>query len=183
MERNLRPLDIVTNRRSTTPCARHGHGRLHQHRVAHAGAGAVGRHGLRPGPDQRAFPDTTPNICKVSPSRPDVHIEDVHRAGGIGAILKEIARYGSRRSTWTRRRWPALCGLRGTPPAPDGDVIRPAENAFSETGGLAVLFGNLAPKGAVVKTAGVDAGMMQFEGRRAFTNPRKTRWRAFWPVK
>jgi dihydroxy-acid dehydratase len=49
-------------------------------------------------------------------------------------------------------------------PEPDGDVIRPVERAFSSTGGLAVLFGNLAPNGAVVKVAGVDPGMMEFEG-------------------
>jgi dihydroxy-acid dehydratase len=49
-------------------------------------------------------------------------------------------------------------------PAPDGDVIRPAGRPFSQTGGLAVLFGNLAPKGAVVKVAGVAADMMEYEG-------------------
>jgi len=46
----------------------------------------------------------------------------------------------------------------------DGNVIRKADRAFSPTGGLAVLFGNLAPKGAVVKTAGVDASMREYEG-------------------
>ena len=49
-------------------------------------------------------------------------------------------------------------------PNADGDVIRTVENAFSQTGGLAVLFGNLAPKGAVVKVAGVGADMMEYEG-------------------
>ncbi|HEX8984193.1 MAG TPA: dihydroxy-acid dehydratase, partial [Bryobacteraceae bacterium] len=49
-------------------------------------------------------------------------------------------------------------------PEPDGDVIRPSAKAFSQTGGLAVLFGTLAPKGAVVKVAGVDADMMEYEG-------------------
>jgi len=108
----------------------------------------------------------TPCICKVSPSRPQVHIEDVHKAGGIPAILKELAKH-------TR------CGLQlgaktvsGTlgdcvkkAPNPDGDVIRTAANAFSKDGGLAVLFGNIAPNGAVVKAAGVDPDMMVFEGK------------------
>ncbi len=49
-------------------------------------------------------------------------------------------------------------------PDPDGDVIRPVSKAFSQSGGLAILFGNLAPKGAVVKVAGVDADMMEYEG-------------------
>ncbi len=49
-------------------------------------------------------------------------------------------------------------------PDADGDVIRPVAKAFSQTGGLAVLFGNLAPKGAVVKVAGVAPDMMEYEG-------------------
>ncbi|MCP4664778.1 MAG: dihydroxy-acid dehydratase, partial [Deltaproteobacteria bacterium] len=50
-------------------------------------------------------------------------------------------------------------------PDPDGDIIRPVKNAFSKDGGLAVLFGNIAPHGAVVKVAGVEEDMMEFEGR------------------
>ncbi|MEN6606132.1 MAG: dihydroxy-acid dehydratase, partial [Bryobacteraceae bacterium] len=108
---------------------------------------------------------TTPNICKVSPSRPDVHVEDVHRAGGIGAILKEIAENAK---TPLNLDVPTVAGnlrdsVTGAPNA-DGDVIRKVSNAFSQTGGLAVLFGNLAPRGAVVKTAGVAQEMMEYEG-------------------
>ncbi len=102
----------------------------------------------------------TPNICKVSPSRPEVHIEDVHRAGGIPAILKELDRAGTtgleaRRAD--RDRTTGRCRASRAPDA-DGNVIRTVEKAFSQTGGLVVLFGNLAPKGAVVKVAGVVAG-------------------------
>ena len=50
-------------------------------------------------------------------------------------------------------------------PDPDGDVIRSGAKAFSQEGGLAILYGNIAPEGAVVKTAGVDKEMMQFTGR------------------
>jgi dihydroxy-acid dehydratase len=107
----------------------------------------------------------TPTICKVSPSRPEVHIEDVHRAGGIAAILKELDRYGK---TGLRLDVPTVAGrLADTvacAPDADGDVIRPAAKPFSTTGGLAVLFGNLAPKGAVVKVAGVAPDMLEFEG-------------------
>ena len=107
----------------------------------------------------------TPDVCKVSPSRPEVHIEDVHRVGGIPAILKEFDRHAH---TPLKLDMPTVAGrladsIRCAPDA-DGDVIRPVANAFSKTGGLAVLFGNLAPKGAVVKVAGVAADMMEYEG-------------------
>jgi len=107
----------------------------------------------------------TPNICKVSPSRPEVHIEDVHKVGGIPAILKEIARTGR---TGLKLDVPTVTGKLAdavnAAPSADGNVIRTAEKAFSQTGGLAVLFGNLAPKGAVVKVAGVVPEMMEYEG-------------------
>jgi dihydroxy-acid dehydratase len=101
----------------------------------------------------------------VSPSRPEVHIEHVHRAGGIPSILKEIDRHAE---TGLRLDSPTITGRLvdsvACAPDPDGDVIRPVDKAFSKTGGLAVLFGNLAPKGAVVKVAGVAADMMEYEG-------------------
>jgi dihydroxy-acid dehydratase len=107
----------------------------------------------------------TPNICKVSPSRPEVHIEDVHRVGGIPAILKEIDRIGG---SGLNLDVPTVAGKLAeavhAAPKADGDVIREAEHAFSQTGGLAVLFGNIAPRGAVVKVAGVAPEMMEFEG-------------------
>jgi dihydroxy-acid dehydratase len=107
----------------------------------------------------------TPNICKISPSRQDVHIEDVHRRGGMGAILKEIAKNAN---TDLDLDAPTVAGKLGdyvnASPDPDGDVIRPVPNAFSSTGGLAVLYGNIAPNGSVVKIAGVDPSMMEYEG-------------------
>jgi dihydroxy-acid dehydratase len=107
----------------------------------------------------------TPNICKVSPSRPEVHIEDVHRVGGIPAILKELDRIGG---TGLNLDVPTVTGKLGeavhAAPQADGNVIREGEHAFSQTGGLAVLFGNIAPRGAVVKVAGVSPEMMEFEG-------------------
>jgi dihydroxy-acid dehydratase len=107
----------------------------------------------------------TPNICKISPSRQDVHLEDVHRRGGMGAILKEIARNAR---TDLDLGAPTVAGKLGdyvnASPDADGDVIRPVANAFSSTGGLAVLYGNLAPNGSIVKIAGVDPSMMEYEG-------------------
>ena len=107
----------------------------------------------------------TPCICKVSPSRPEVHIEDVDRAGGISAILKELSRRPGLLRLGARTVTGATLGeaVAGAP-GPDRDVIRTLEAPFSPDGGLSVLFGNLAPQGAVVKNAGVDPGCFVFEG-------------------
>jgi dihydroxy-acid dehydratase len=106
----------------------------------------------------------TPCICKVAPSRPEVHVEHVHANGGIAAILKEL----DRARTGLRLDKKTVAGILGEmvekAPAADGDVIRAVEAPFSKAGGLAVLFGNIAPNGSVVKTAGVTEQMMQFAG-------------------
>ncbi len=108
---------------------------------------------------------STPCICKVSPSRSDVHLEDVDRCGGISAIMKEL----SRKPGALRLDMPTVSGVTlgkriQDAPAPDGDVIRTLEAPFSADGGLAVLFGNLAPDGAVIKSAGVAPECLVFEG-------------------
>ncbi len=116
--------------------------------------------------------DLTPNICKVSPSRPNIHIEDVHRVGGVSAILKAIVNYSqspfnSHLPTCTGT---LLESIENAPDA-DGDVIRVGDNVFFDTGGLAILYGNIAPQGSVVKVAGVEEDMMQFTGRaRCFSS-------------
>ena len=142
-----------------------------------------------------------PNLCKVAPSTPKYHVEDVHRAGGIMAILGEMDRagllhrevptvhatsLGEALARWdiggpgseeARSRFLAAPG--GIPtqvafsqkarwPSPDLDraqgCIRDLEHAYSLDGGLAVLFGNLAEQGCIVKTAGVDASILTFTG-------------------
>jgi dihydroxy-acid dehydratase len=98
-----------------------------------------------------------PTICKVSPARPDVHIEDVLRVGGISAILKELAkRDGALDLNQKTVTMKTLGENIAEAAAPDGDVIRTIEEPFSETGALATLFGNLAPEGAVIKRAAAD---------------------------
>lgn len=109
----------------------------------------------------------TPNICKVSPSRPEIHMEDVDRVGGIPAILKAVVKFSKSpihldAKTITNQ---TIADYIKNAPDPDGDVIRVGKNAFSQKGGLVVLFGNLAPDGAVVKTTGVDEDMMSFIGK------------------
>jgi dihydroxy-acid dehydratase len=142
-----------------------------------------------------------PVLCKVAPSVADVHVEDVHAAGGIMAILGELERVGlvdpsvstvhaetlsEALQRWDIRRtadeavrtfykaapggiptteafsqsarWDALDSDR------EKGVIRDVEHAFSKDGGLAVLYGNLALDGCIVKTAGVDASILTFSG-------------------
>jgi len=142
-----------------------------------------------------------PNLCKVSPSVPDVHLEDVHRAGGIAAILGELDRAGllhgdvstvhSPTMTEGLARWDIMQsadeavstffraapgGVRTTQAfsqsrryaALDKDrkagVIRAVDHAYSKEGGLAVLYGNIALEGCIVKTAGVEADNLVFSG-------------------
>ena len=142
-----------------------------------------------------------PNLCKVAPSAPAVHVEDVHRAGGIFAILAELDRGGLlHRDTHTvhsptlgeaiekldvkrpvaeavKQFYRAAPGGVRTTKAfsqsaryPDLDlnresgVIRDVAHAFSIDGGLAVLFGNIAEDGCIVKTAGVDSAHLTFTG-------------------
>ena len=106
-----------------------------------------------------------PCICKVSPSKPDVHIEDVDRAGGISAILKEISRKPGALHLDTLTVTGNTLGENIAGAAiRDERVIHPIEHPFTEDGGLAVLFGNLAPDGSVIKSAGVDPECFTFEG-------------------
>lgn len=104
------------------------------------------------------------NICKVSPSS-EYHIEDVDRAGGISAILKEMSLeagliHGDCITVTGKRLSENIRNVE----IKDKNVIHRLENAYSNTGGLAVLSGNLAPEGSVVKYAGVAESMRRFEG-------------------
>ena len=142
-----------------------------------------------------------PVLCKVAPAVANVHMEDVHRAGGIMGILGELDRaglihadagsihaesLGAALDRWDvmrtssnsvhdffraapggvptqvafsqERRYPTLDDDR------EGGVIRDKDHAYSPDGGLAVLYGNLAEDGCIVKTAGVDASILTFKG-------------------
>ena len=142
-----------------------------------------------------------PCLCKVAPNIHNVHMEDVHRAGGIFSILGELSRAGllndevstvhSSTMGEAIAKWDikvannpeaeqlfkaAPGGVRTTQAFStqnrykeldtdrEGGVIRAKEHAFSQDGGLAVLFGNIALDGCIVKTAGVDASILKFSG-------------------
>lgn len=105
-----------------------------------------------------------PHLCKVSPAG-KWHMEDVDRAGGISAILKELSR---KPGALTLDRPTVTLKTLGENIAEaeitDPEVIHPIEQPYSERGGLAILFGNLAPDGAVVKVGAVSAPMMKHTG-------------------
>jgi len=111
-----------------------------------------------------AVADKVPHICQVSPAG-KWHMENIHRAGGIPAILNEVQRgtgmlHFDRLTVSGTTLGESIKGIE----IKDSDVIRHYENAHSKRGGLSILFGNLAPKGAVVKVGSVGAGMMKFSG-------------------
>ena len=105
----------------------------------------------------------TPNICKVAPSS-HYHMEDVRLAGGIMGILKEISKMGTVKADALTVSGKTIGEVASEAPAPDGTVIRTVENPYSKSGGLAVLFGNLAERGGVVKAAGVAPSMLVHKG-------------------
>jgi len=108
---------------------------------------------------------STPNICKLSPSVQFHIFEDGNRVGGIMSILKEIAKVpGLIDGSAPTVSGKTLAEEYADAPAPDGTVIHTLENAYSAKGGLAILFGNLAEKGCVVKAAGVAPSMLTHKG-------------------
>ncbi len=107
----------------------------------------------------------TPTICKIAPSS-HYHIEDLDRVGGIPAIIRELSKKDGLlnldRMTVSGK---TLGEIGKEAMEADGEVIRTIEDPYSEDGGLAILFGNLAPEGAVVKSAGVVPQMLRFKGK------------------
>lgn len=106
-----------------------------------------------------------PYICKVSPATKNVHMEDVDRAGGISAILKELSKKEglldlSRITVTGKTLGENIADANNN----DSSVIKSVEAPFKNTGGLSILFGNLAPNGSVVKTAAVDDKMLVHKG-------------------
>ena len=107
----------------------------------------------------------TPYLCKVSPATRDVHMEDVDRAGGISAILSELSKKDNLLNldclTVTGQ---SLGNNIKDASIKDQTVIRAIDAPYSKEGGLAILFGNLAPNGSVVKTGAVDQSMLTHLG-------------------
>ena len=107
--------------------------------------------------------ERTPTLCKVAPSS-DYHMEDVGGAGGVSTVIKELLK-----AELLNADTPSVSNKKCKEIGewaldPDGEVIRSLDNPYSDQGGLRVLFGNLAPNGAAVKSAAVDEKMWVHEG-------------------
>ncbi len=107
--------------------------------------------------------ERTPQLCSLSPAGED-RIEDLDRAGGIPALMKELEKGGLlEKDPLTVTGAAVEVNLEGVP-EPNSPVIRPLDQPFQEKGGLAVLFGNLAPEGALVKRGAVAPEMLSWQG-------------------
>lgn len=111
--------------------------------------------------DFNRIADHVPHLCKVAPAGKH-YMEDIGRAGGVSAVLHRLAKFlHLGRLTVSGL---TLGEIISQHPVLDDEVIRPLDRAYSRTGGLAVLFGTLAPEGCVIKTAAVAPHMRQFSG-------------------
>ncbi|MFT7861139.1 MAG: dihydroxy-acid dehydratase [Sulfurimonas sp.] len=107
------------------------------------------------------------HIAKISPSLSTVHMEDINKAGGVNAVMKEVSRRGDDLLFLDN---PTVTGETlgeriADAEIKDTSIIHTNEDAYSQVGGLSILFGNLAEEGAVVKTAGIAPSMRQFKGK------------------
>jgi dihydroxy-acid dehydratase len=110
----------------------------------------------------------TPNLCRLAPAGP-FHVEELNAAGGIKTVMTRLAEAGLLDTTVMTVQGKPLCDVLKNETDNDNDktyddVIRSIDNPYSETGGLAVLFGNIAPKGGVVKRSAVATEMLKFAG-------------------
>jgi dihydroxy-acid dehydratase len=114
---------------------------------------------------------SVPHIAKIAPSLQTVHMEDIGRAGGLSAVINEIAKFNSNLLNLDSLNIEGQTILERIKDADikDTQVIRTVDNAYSKVGGLAILFGNLAEQGCVIKTAGI-VGSRQFSGKAVCFN-------------
>jgi dihydroxy-acid dehydratase len=105
----------------------------------------------------------TPNLCRISPTGPH-HMEDLDRAGGIRAVMGELKKKGFLNLDQITVTGKTIGENIGTAHSLDENFIRPIDSPYSPDGGLAILFGNIAPEGAAVKKSGVDPSMLKHSG-------------------
>jgi dihydroxy-acid dehydratase len=163
IEKDIRPRDILT------PAAFHNaetvdmalgcstNTMLHLPAIAHEAGVDIDLHMVN------EISDKTPNLCHLAPAG-DTFMEDLDQAGGVWAVMKELTKAGlldtSLLTVTGKTVGENLEGVENRDPA----LIRPLEDPFSTTGGIAVLYGNLAPDGCVVKQSAVAPEMMVHEG-------------------
>ncbi|HPY62826.1 MAG TPA: dihydroxy-acid dehydratase, partial [Kiritimatiellia bacterium] len=159
LAKNLRPRDIMTSDAFTNAlrvdmalgCSTNSV--LHLCAIAHEAGVPMSLDRIN------AISATTPNLCRLSPAGPD-HIQDLHLAGGVPAVMKELAAaklLNTKLMTVTGQTVSRnIAGAANRNP----NVLRPVKNPFSPTGGIAVLKGNIAPRGSVVKRSAVAPEML-----------------------
>jgi len=109
--------------------------------------------------------DSVAHIAKISPSLSTVHMEDINKAGGVNAVMKEISKRGDVLKLDAMTVTGETLGERiKDAEIKDTNIIHTIDKPYSEVGGLSILYGNLAQEGAVVKSAGIDPNMRKFSG-------------------
>lgn len=163
VEKDIKPLDIMTDKAFENALAADmafgcsTNSMLHLPAIAHE-SGVTLNIGMA-----NAVSARTPNLCHLAPAGAH-HMEDLYAAGGVSAVLSELS--GKKLihldlpTVTGKTVGENIAGVRNLDP----EVIRPVDNPYSVTGGIAVLYGNLAPDGSVVKRAAVAPEMMQHEG-------------------
>lgn len=113
--------------------------------------------------DANAISDKTPTLCKLSPAGSH-HVQDLNEAGGIYAVMAELNKKNLLKETAVTVTGKTVAQNLSGIAKQNGEVIKGIDNPYSDKGGLAILFGNLAPGGSVVKRSAVVPSMMKFTG-------------------
>lgn len=113
--------------------------------------------------------ERVPYLCKISPAS-DYSMDDVHKAGGVAAIMKELIEMGAVKGDRITITGKSLYENVAHAQITNTDVIRTKETAYSPVGGLSILYGNLAPDGAVIKVGAVDPSIKTFTGEAIVFN-------------
>lgn len=162
LKEDIKPSDIITDKaienamRTDMAIGCSTNTILHLTAIAHAAGHDINLD------DLDAYGRKTPQICKLNPAS-SVFITDLNDVGGIQAVMKELAR-GGMISTDALTVSGTVADRIAKAPDADGEIIRKLEDPFSADGGIAVLRGNLAEDGAVVKKGAVAPEMMQHKG-------------------
>ena len=163
LEQNLRPRDIVTEKAFenalTTDMALgcSTNSALHLLAIAHEAGTNLDLHMIN------EISERTPNLCHLAPAGHH-HMQDLLKAGGIQAVMKELYDAGMLHGDCMTVTGKTVAEAVEKAENRDKEVIRPIDNPYSKTGGLAVLFGNLAPNGAIVKRSAVKPEMLKNTG-------------------
>lgn len=163
VEENLRPLDILTEKAFINAltvdmalgCS--SNSLLHLTAIAREAGITIN---LR---DVNKISDRTPNLCHLAPAGP-YHVQDLHAAGGVYAVMNELTKKDLLDTSLITVTGKTVGENIANIYSKNNDVIRPIDNPYLENGGLAVLFGSIAPNGSVVKRSAVAPEMMVHKG-------------------